>query len=56
MVIDATGEFAIVAFRAGNAFEEVGGGEYHVWSEDLSWNGWCCSCEGDKAQSCQEYF
>ena len=47
MVIDATGEFAIVAFRAGNAFEEVGRGEYHLWREDLSWNGRCWKCAGE---------
>jgi hypothetical protein len=59
MVVDATGEFAIFAFRAGNALEEVGGGKYHDWSRDLLCCGRCWKCSGGdgtatRTQSCQE--
>jgi hypothetical protein len=46
MVVDATGEFAIVAFRASNAFEEVGRSEYHDWRRDLLCCGRCWKCPG----------
>ena len=36
MGVNAISEFAIVAFRASNALEQVGRGEDHVWREDLS--------------------
>jgi hypothetical protein len=34
--IDAIGEFAIVAFRASNALEQVGCSEDHVWRKVVS--------------------